>query len=216
MIGELKVRIEEYYRHGKDSNPLFRKASTGELHPIELQQYLRSTHYLVHHTPVHLKRAEEISRERKHVLLAEFFASKRREEDGHDRWAQSDLNHLEKKFHPIQPRHVAKAILKLIQYNASNIEKDPALYLPYILLAEYFTVLMGPSWLKDLESNCGFTREMISVVGNHIELDKEHILHDIDALATLVDAEHYRQPFLEVLEECLRFYDAFAFEIAGR
>lgn len=215
MIGDLKLRIEQYYESGKYSNPLFRKAASGQLHPMELQQYLRSTHYLVHHTPIHLKMAEEISRERKHVGLAEFFHAKRREEDGHDRWAESDLNHLEKKFHPVEQRHVAKAILKLIQYNHSNIETDPALYLPYIFLAEYFTVLMGPTWLRDLEAKCGFTREMVSVVGNHIELDKDHIIHDLQALTNLVDAHLYRELFMTVLEECLGFYDAFATEIAG-
>ncbi len=46
----------------------------------------------------------------------------------------------------------------LILYLEETIDRDPALYLSYILFAGYLLVVLAPEWLVLLEERCGIPR----------------------------------------------------------
>jgi len=71
------------------------------------------------------------------------------------------------------------ALYELTDLIERYIRLNPNLYLPYILLAEYFIVLVGPRWLSALETKCRLPSRFISIVGNHVELDKSHVDEDL-------------------------------------
>ena len=141
-----------------------------------------------------------------------FFAEKIKEEEGHDKWAEDDL----KIQRDLGAKESSAAILPsmqaLIDFNGSNIKKDPDLYLPYILLAEYFTVIATPPMLEALENNNNIPREAMSVLGNHAELDKHHINEWEEEVSEFLDIEKYEEKYLSVIKEANRIYDLFCNE----
>lgn len=208
----LKEEIETYYAQAKLSNPLYVNAERGKLTSNELTRYVSNVLYLIQHTPVYLKLAELKSREYGMDKLAAFYREKLGEESGHDKWAEEDLDALKKKAGIIPHKDLSSSILALVDYLRQTIENDPSLYLPYILFAEYFTVLAGPSWVANLEKKCGISPKMMSVVGNHAELDKDHVQDDLKAIDALVTKEDV-EPFLDVLKISVHFYEGFCSDV---
>lgn len=209
----MKSTIESYYRRTKDSNPLYRNARMGRLKAENIHAYLNNVLYLVQHTPIHLSYAKSQASARKMKALAVFFESKMKEEIGHDKWAENDLSEMKKKFGSDTQRDLSPHMVRLVEFIHDTIERDPSLYVAYIFLAEYFTVLAAPEWLRDLETNCGIPRAMMSVIGNHSELDKEHVAEDIEQIeAFFADVEN-PEPFLEVLKTAHTLYENFCSEV---
>jgi pyrroloquinoline quinone (PQQ) biosynthesis protein C len=146
---------------------------------------LCSIHYLLRHTPIHLSLAETRSRQLGHDELAAFFAHKRAEEDGHHRWAEADMSRFAERFNISIPTDPSPTMRALVDANTDTVMDDPFLYLAYILLTEYFVVRTGSEWIAALSENCGIPASMVTAVGNHAELDKDHVEEgcaEIDAL----------------------------------
>ena len=214
MISQiLKENVEEYYYRVKDTNPLFVNARNGKLTEKNVSSYLNNVLYLIRHTPVYLSYAQGKARERKMEPLAVFFGSKLREEDGHDKWAMNDLEHLKEKFGVTPQKDLSPHILELVDFLKVTIEKDPNLYVAYIFLAEYFTILLGPSWLNDLETQCGIPKSMMTVIGNHAELDKEHVKEDIIQMDALLVKVKKPELFVSVLQKAIQLHENFCKEV---
>jgi hypothetical protein len=187
MIADaLRVEIEAYAARARQSSPLFTRARDGSLTPTHLTRYLANVHQLILYTPVCLLRAEERARALGREDLANHFREKRGEEVGHERWAEADLTRLSPRLAAPVPRDVAPALKELIQSVLRWIDEDPTLYLAYILFAEHTTVLLGPDWLRLLEENCGVPRAAMTVVGNHVELDVDHVEAGLGSIDELV------------------------------
>jgi hypothetical protein len=214
VLGQLmKSTVENYYRRASDSNPLFRNARLGRLKPENINAYLSNILYLIQHTPTHLSYAKAKAKERKMDDLAVFFGTKMHEEDGHDKWAESDLSEMNKKFGATPDKNLSPHIVHLVKYIKEIIDRDPSLYVSYIFLAEYFTVLIAPNWLEDLEKNCGIPRSMMSVIGNHAELDKEHVAEDLRQIELLLGHVKNAEPFLETLKTAITLHENFCSEV---
>ena len=174
--------------HGsmKKYNPLFTQARDGRLTPAQVAYYLENIRHLVSHTPVYLAEAARVSKGRGDTVLEQFFIEKITEESGHDAWAEADLQKLCAAFSLPPPKELSLALQELLLFLKAEIRREPALYLSYMLLTELFTVLAAPEWVSDLQKYCGIQGEWMSVLLNHVELDKEHIQDDLKVIGVLL------------------------------
>jgi hypothetical protein len=215
MLGDaLRVHIEAFAAAAKDRNALYVKAIDGQLTPAHLARYLANIHQLVLHTPVHLRRARAEAARRGDASLAAHFERRLGEEEGHDVWAARDLQRLGSDTRR-PPHAVAEGMRALLAFIARTIDEDPALYLAYILFAEYLTVLMGPAWLELLEERCGIPRAAMSVIGNHAELDKEHVQEALEEIDDLVGDPAKLPRLRSVLDETFVLFDRFCDDVTS-
>jgi len=214
MIGEaLRTEIEAYAARRRD-NPVFRAAEEGRLTRAMVARYVANVGYMVGITPANLRRAHERASAKGDEKLAAYFAQKLREETGHHVWAERDLESLSSTTLPVeQDRTVTAAIEELARYLEETIDRDPALYLPYIAFAEYITVILGPEWLALVEQRCGTPRSSMTVIDNHIELDREHAEEAFACIDDFVSDPKMLGPMREVLKCVVTYFDRFCAEI---
>ena len=163
-------------------SPINELAVSGRITPRALALYLESLRILFDSSEGNLRAAAAKSRELGLHDLAEYFAHKAREENGHAAWAKHDLNAL--------PQGVASgissanAVLKLVELQSRAIVEHPYHYVGYSLLAESLTAQLGDEWLCAL-SVCGYQPAQLSAIAKHLEADREHTkqgLSEADAL----------------------------------
>lgn len=206
----LRADIDEFAAKFKRSSPLIRRAQSGELSPDTFGRYLRSIHYLLCHTPIHLSLAEERAMHLGHVELAKYFAHKRGEEDGHDRWAEADISAFARTFRVAVPDEPTPAMRAIVDANDATIRTDPFLYLAYVLFAEYSLLVLGPEWITAVGENCGIPASFMTAVGNHVELDRNHVAEgcaEIDGLVEERQSDALRAALAGMTERFSRFCD---------
>ena len=213
IANALRVEIERYAAKMPRSNPLFYKAVDGTFTPVRMTVYLANVHHLVCHTPIFLVRARNRARQLGDACLAEHYEHKFGEEQGHDAWADRDIERMSAMSTVPVKRDVLPSIRDLVGFLATTIDEDPTLYLSYILFAEYLIVLLGPEWLRMLEERCGIPRSSMTVIGNHIELDREHVEEALDQIDDLVGDPGKLPRMREVLLEVLAHFDRFCAEV---
>ncbi len=183
----LRADIETYAARLRGNEGLLQAARRGELRPDAVAAYVRGLRDLIAQTPAMLDLAMRSAEQAGRADLVEHFAQKKREEDGHERWADDDLRGLSSEFAISIPTSSSPALRRLIDFLIQATAANPANYLAYMLLAEYVTVLVGPEWLGALERSCGISKRYLSVVDHHVELDSEHALDgssEIDRLTS--------------------------------
>jgi hypothetical protein len=214
MIADaLRAEIDRYAARMRRSNPLFYKAEDGTLTPACMTRYLANVRFLICHTPIYLERARDRAQRAGDGPLAQHYEEKRGEEQGHDAWADRDLERMSAASPAPARRDVLPSIRDLVAFLAMTIDEDPALYLSYILFAEYLIVLLGPEWLRLLEERCGIPRSSMTVIGNHIELDREHVEAALDRIDALVGNPRKLPRMREVLLDVLAYFDRFCVEV---
>jgi len=208
----LKSEIENYAQSLAQSSELIRAAEKGLLTSRHISAYVSGLLFLIRGALRVLDRAERRARAKGDLSLADYYHQKLSEEEGHDRWAQGDLA----KLPPAEEygRNLSTAALgRLLTYLDRVVAQDPCLFLPYMLLAEYLTVLVGPGWLRTLETRCGIPQSSVTVVANHVELDKEHVMEGIQAIDFLANSADNIQPMLTVLRRSFSYLEEFLDEI---
>lgn len=215
IAAALRVEIERHAERMRRDNAMLRRAAAGTLVADHVARYLASVHLLVLHTPVHLEMARRSCVEAGRDRLAAHFAKKRGEEEGHDLWAESDLQRVGPLLRMRARAEAAPAMRALIDYVGAVIRDDPAHYLAYILVAEYVTVLLGPEWIHQLEARCGIPRTAMTVIDHHAELDKAHTQEAFDDLDALVEDPRALPAMRAVVAESLRLFSAFCDEVVA-
>jgi hypothetical protein len=147
------------------------------------------------------------------LALASHYRHKVQEEAGHDRWAEQDLERLGIPGIAYEHDESMAAIGQLFAYLRRVVDRDPCLFLSYMLLAEYLTVLVGPLWLQALESRCGISPDRISVLANHVVLDREHAAEGFREIDILVTSPEKGGAMVDVLRTSLSYYEAFWNEV---
>jgi hypothetical protein len=196
-------------------NPLYLAAAEGRFTPEMVRKYLVDIRHLVRHTPAHLERARARSLALGEHALVEHYAAKHAEEQGHDRWADQDLERLRDGFGSAPRDDHALGLLGLLSVLEATIDRDPALYLAYILFAEYLIVLLGPTWLELIEERCGIPRSMFTIIGNHVELDREHTVEGLEAIDALITDPAKLGPMRAVLRETFAHFDRFSADVVA-
>lgn len=215
LIDQLKRRVESYRDYIVNEDPFNRAILDGRAEAEAIERFLINVHYLVKHTPVHLKLAAQVSQD--DPRLNAYFKEKFLEEQGHDQWALDDLAKLSSKLkEPQRPPEVAPAMFDFVLNIESIIRKDPYLYLPYIFFAEYLVVIYGPQMTQALAVKNGYGSESLTVIENHAELDQDHVHEWEEIIASIVDEQRYTKAFLEVMDETIRLHKLFFIACAGK
>ena len=214
MIGRaLRAEIDRYAAEMKGNNPLFTKAVDGSLTPAILARYLTNIHHMLSLTPVMLARAELRARAVGDEALAKHYVHKNAEEVGHDAWAERDLARITQDAKARTPRAVVPAIRGLVRWLEETIDRDPTLYLSYILFTEQLIVVLGPEWLELLERNCGIPHTSMTAIGNHVELDKHHVEEALEEIDDLVGDPTKLSEMRDALHAAMSYFDRFCIEV---
>jgi hypothetical protein len=204
----LAKETEAYAERLRRNHPLIEMAQNGGFPPEGVATYLLNARYMVSQTPGHMSAAAARSLELGRPDLAAFFLRKRREELGHDRWADDDLAVIQARFGVVPEDRPSRHIRDMLHSMARIIDIDPSRYLAYTLFVEYLTVLLGPIWTGALSQNCDIPIEGLSVVTRHVELDVTHVedeLRELDSLMTLDNRVHY----FDVLHASMRYFELY-------
>jgi hypothetical protein len=207
--------IDAFAEEMRRESPLFTNAREGRLGAPQVRRYLASIHHLIQHTPIHLVRARQEAERTGQSTLAAYYQRKWDEEQGHHLWAESDLAQLTPAHAAPIDADVSPAIVALVRHIEGIIAQNPLHYIAYTFLAEYFTVLCGGEWIELLNSQCGIPVEALSVVGNHVELDREHVREAIAELDALAPADADPAPFLAALRSSMDRIRAFYADVGG-
>ena len=163
--------------------------------------------------PIHLRLARDHARLRRQERLAAYFEHKLGEEEGHDAWAARDIARISERSDARGAAAPVPTMRELIVFLQETIEKEPMRYLAYILFAEYFTVVMGPEWVRALEQHCGIPTGAMTVITNHAELDKAHVAEGVAEIDALV-GESDRPALMATLSESMTHFERFLDELA--
>jgi pyrroloquinoline quinone (PQQ) biosynthesis protein C len=212
IANALRAEIDRYAVRARRENPLYSKASDGTLSPEMVTRYIANVHRMVARSPADLARARDRSKALGLPHLAEYFDQKRGEEVGHDAWSARDLKRMAKQVEADGLHEVLPAIQSLMNFIERIIDEDPTIYLSYVLFAEYLVVVLGPDWVSQLETRCGIPRTSVTVIGNHIELDKEHVEEALDRIDELVGDARKLPRMREVLLQTFEHFDRFCVE----
>jgi len=213
MIADaLRAEIETFAKTKCRGNLLFRMAEEGNVDTVCIRAYLTNLHHLLRHTPICLVRARKRALALGKTDLAEHFRHKLIEEAGHFRWAEDDLASLPGALQP--SAGVLRSMERHIAFIIESIDEDPTLFLAYILFGEYFTVVLGPEWLRLLEERCGIPRTSMTVIDKHIEIDQGHVEEALDTIDDLVADPRMLPRMREVLRDSMDNFFAFCTELA--
>ncbi|HEY4117200.1 MAG TPA: hypothetical protein VGM56_05070 [Byssovorax sp.] len=212
IAAALRDDIQRYAHEMRGENRLFVGAARGVLTRTTITLYLANLHELICNSQRHLRVARDTALARGLLDLAAYYAEKCVEEQGHDAWAVADMSR-------VAPKSARGAVLpatrERIERLDAIIEEDPELYLTYTLFAEYVTVLLGGDWLDLLEANCGIPRTSMTVVRNHVDLDKEHVAEALERIDALVSDPRKITRMRQVLRESFALFDRFGAEICA-
>jgi hypothetical protein len=213
MIGHaLRLDIERWAA-SHAGKPLFQFAASGRLTKTMVMRYIANVTHLTRQTPAHLKRARDRSRALGDSSLAAHFAQKMGEEVGHAEWGDADLECLRRLVVSPSTPELTPSIRMLVSYIEQTIDQDPACYLTYIAFAEYVTVLLGPELLRHIEERCGVSRSSMTVVDNHVELDRAHAEEGFAVIDDLVADPRKISALRRTLGEVFAFFDRFCEEV---
>jgi hypothetical protein len=193
-------------------HPLAQLARSGGLPAPALATYLESLRLVFESTVPSLRLAIERSKQLDDPALVGYFERKTQEELGHDRWAADDLQQLP----AVARRNLdpAPSALRLIELQRGLIADHPLYFVGYILWAEYFSVLVGDTWLDALEGS-GYARPQLSALTKHIESDREHAAAVSDQIDTLWHGEPSQEDMLQAVRRASQLFEAFCAEIQG-
>ncbi len=213
IANALRVDVELFARVRCRENPLFVMAEQGRVSRACVRSYLKNLHYLISNSVPCLRRAAERAREENDEALALHFEAKLAEEAGHEVWAERDLESVRESSTMLTPE-VTYGMRGVLENVHELIERNPALYLSYLLFAEYVTVLIGPAWVALLEERCGIARTSLTIVTKHIELDVDHVEHALDEIDDLVGEPTMLPQMRAALHASMARFERFCTELA--
>lgn len=209
----LRVEIEVTAVSIRQTNPLLTKAERGQFTSEMLTRYLSNIRVILRETPISLSRAAARARAIGDDDLARHWEAKRGEEEGHDHWAESDLASVTMRSTIPPSLDELPSARAIIDFQRAVIDEDPALYLSYVLFTEYLTLLLGPEWLRNLSEKCGIPRSSMTVIDNHIELDKDHVEEALENIDALVGDPRKLPRMREVVRESIALFEKFCVEV---
>jgi hypothetical protein len=211
LASSLRRSIDVWTDHVWQHSALAQLVRQGALPEHAMALYLESLRYLFQSSQRNLAVAATRARELGHVQLAEVFATKAFEEQGHDQWAKRDLSGLrESATLGVEP---AVASRRLVELQCELIElQHPLCFFAYALWAEYMTVRLGDVWLAALASN-GYARSAVTSVANHVEADREHAAEGFDVLDQLWQGQPESQLIFHAVQRAQQLFEAFCDEV---
>lgn len=176
----LKKKIEHICVDLYEAHPWFIQARSGETKKGQVFRYLRDVHFILSQSTRHLLVAAHTARKENRAELSKFFLEKIKEEEGHEKWAAADIQKMGQSIENGFDR--TEAANDLMEFIDLLVTEYPRGYLLYVCLVEYLTVSAGAMWIKDVVNQCGLDPNGLSVIGNHVILDKDHVDGDYEVI----------------------------------
>lgn len=214
IANALRVEVERYAASMPTHSPLFSRALEGTLAREHIIAYLTNMKAVIGRSVPHLKRAAALATNRGDTQLARHFLKKAGEEVGHETWADNDLAQVSSLVRADE-EHLLPATRALIDFIEATIAEDPTLYLSYILLVEYLIVLLGDEWLQALERYCGIPVSSMTVVANHVELDRDHTEEALDSIDDLVSDPRKLTRMREIMLSSIEHFHRFTCDVVA-
>lgn len=213
----LTKAIAQHFQDLKQHNLFYQRIFSGSITVEEFASFIKNVSYLTAHTPLHLSRAIKSAETQGFSNLSRYFQRKYTEETGHHLWGESDLREIESRFGVQQASiPISNQMKSYIKGNEELIDRDPFLYFVYILFAEYFTVIAAPESLLAVQKSCKIPKEMMTIIANHAELDKDHIQQwALEARAVGLDPSK-ESHYMRGLQEIMQRYDHFCHELSRK
>jgi hypothetical protein len=224
----LRIDIETWAGKRHDV-PFLRLAFEGRMTRVMVTTYIANLTHMIRLTPPHLLRARAGAERAHDRNLVSHYEHKLEEEVGHAIWGESDLEALAKPVPPPTPQSstpapaapdsstqvsaippgapILQATDALATFITESIDRDPAFYLVYLAFTEYATVLTGDEFIQVLEERCGIPASSLSVIGNHVELDRDHAEEGFGIIDDLVGDPRKLSPMREVLKGIIERYE---------
>ena len=211
MSSLVKSSIDSWAVRLRKESPLTAAAESGQLSARALALYLESLRYVFMHSQANIRTAALRAEELQLSELAAYFRAKASEEQGHEQWAENDLQQLPSAA--VQGIEPAQACRALVALQETLIDQHPLCFLAYTVWAEYLTASLGAEWLN-LLANCGYDRSAVSAVAKHLEADVDHAFEGFDALDRLWRGVPAAAEILAAVEHAERGFEAFCAEIS--
>jgi hypothetical protein len=212
LATQLKTAIESWADDLRQKSALGPLARQGKLPPRAVALYLESLRYLFQNSQLNLALASAACQNSGQRELAEYFASKAKEETGHDAWAIDDLSHLPSAA--VIGVCPSPAIVSLVEWQRTLIAQHPVSFVAYALWAEYFTVLLGDEWLDSLAAS-GYERDQVSAITKHLLADREHAARGFADIDRLWHGQPAPGVILQAVERAGQIFERFCDEICG-
>lgn len=212
----LKSEIESFWQCLKETNLFYRKIFDGQITGNQVGRLLSSTRYLIHQTPKHLVMAVERARSHRSLstLLQKYFEEHTQVDFDHDRWAKEGLEELQKICSCVDDS-VSPKMIAFVENIEDLINKDVALYLPYILWVEYLCVAGAWDLADDLRNYCNIPAHVLAVFTKRADRDRQHAADDLGIIDRVVEADpSYGPKFLHVIKHTGKLYSEFWEEIS--
>jgi hypothetical protein len=207
--------IDAYAGEMRRTSRLLHQAKMGLVTPRMVGAYWASLHFLFRHTPVHLEQARRRAEVLGHATLAAFFRNKAAGEEGHDEWAADDRTRLTGIFGRQASQDPLPTMFALVRSNSEMIEEHPALYLSYILFAEYFHVVMGGEWMAALQDRCGVPMRAMTALSYHLELDRHHVEENCREMDRVLPDGNWTERLRASLARSMAHFSAFCDELSS-
>jgi hypothetical protein len=189
---KLNKSFEKIFLESSFSKNLESKITSKET----ISNYLRSAHYLVSHTPMHLRKALDESQKRNHADHVDYYLNKIDEEAGHDNWSKNDAQKLSIDLN----QSVTPETAAIMRFAEELIDLDPRLYLAYIMFTEGITVQYGAKILSLIQMAVGIAPNELSVIQNHETADKEHANENLELVENLIPSD-LRSAFIDTIDQ---------------
>lgn len=212
IADRLLAEISDFADRLQREHPLMQAAFEGRVTPNTVVSYVTGVKYLLDHTAVHLETAARVAVQHDWCELSEYFKHKQTEEEGHARWAESDLVELERAF-GVTASGVPSSMVSMVAFIGEVVQYQPCHYPGYILFAEHMTVQAGGVWVKALEDYCGIPLSALSSIAKHVELDRLHVAEGKDEINHVLRDVTDAGPFLETLRRAMSHFEAFCDEL---
>lgn len=217
LYRKLTKYISTYYASMKNQNVFFQRVYGGQVTVPEVATFIRNLTYLTQHSQLVLRLAVASSKEKNDHHLADFFVKKIADEDGHHKWGEMDFESIKKKFKvPGAADQITDEMKHYVEDVQAMVKEDPYQLFVYILFAEYLTVIGGPDFLKAVDKACGVPPEYMSVIGNHAEIDRDHINDWAEEAKSLGMTDKDFDRCKKVLDRVMSNYDRFCSAIPAK
>lgn len=207
----VKSSIDSWAARLRADSPLVAAAESGRLSPRALALYLESLRYVFIHSQRNIRAAAQRADALQLPELAAYFRAKAAEEQGHEQWAESDLQQLPRAA--VQGVEPAKACRALVALQEALVDQHPVCFLAYTVWAEYLTASLGAEWLS-LLANCGYDRGSVTAIAKHVDADVDHAFEGFSALDGLWEGEPSAADVLTAVEHAEQGFEAFCTEIS--
>lgn len=210
----LVTLVDQHMAELKSQSRFFAQLRQGIISPEVMAQVLSTIIYALRYTPVHLQRAQAKAEELGLDELSQFFKEKSAEEYHHDEWALADLKALPGAAAIKERARPVRAVIDLMDYLSEVINRNPVNYLAYIFMNEHIAVTVFPELIEQLDTMCGISRQQVTVLTKHVELDRQHSQDDAAILAKYFTIEandcaqrRMKAAFIATLYQGLSYYE---------